>query len=119
MLFAEKGSVTGDTWLDYLRHILPRVDDPENAIVPVTDWYAPHLSEEAMSLGLERALSPTLIIGGGATGEGAVCDKTPHRFMAARYRELEMCAHTNSLMYKPDKVPRWNKQTVLDRGWQT
>ena len=39
--------------------------------------------------------------------------------MAARYRELEMCAHTNALMYKPDKVPRWTKQQVLDRGWQT
>ena len=48
-----------------------------------------------------------------------MCDKTPHRFLASRYRELEMCAHTNALKYRPDKVPRWNKQQALDRGWQT
>ena len=39
--------------------------------------------------------------------------------MALHYRELEMCAHTNALKYRPDKVPRWSKQQVLERGWQT
>ena len=119
VLYAEKGSVTGDTWLQYLDHILPVVRDPEHAIVPVTDWYAPHLSETAMAFGLERTLSPTLMIGGGTTGEAAVCDKTPHRFMAQRYKEHEMCAHTNSLNLRPHQVPRWTKQQVLLRGWQT
>ena len=118
VLFAEHGSVTTETWLKYLRHILPRVDNPEHAIVPVTDWYGPHLAEEAIDFAMERTLSPTALIGGGTTGEGAVCDKTPHRVLASKYRQLEMCAHTNALSYRPDKVPRWTKQQVLDRGWQ-
>ena len=47
VLFAEHGSVTSETWLKYLGHILPRVAKLENAIVPVTDWYGPHFMEEA------------------------------------------------------------------------
>ena len=58
------------------------------------------------------------MIGGGATGEVAVCDKTPHRFLALRYKELEMCAHTNALRYRPNQIPRWTKQQVLERGWE-
>ena len=41
ILWAKHGSVMGEAWLKYLRHILPRVDNPEHAIVPVTEWYAP------------------------------------------------------------------------------
>ena len=74
--------------------------------------------ENAVAFAMERTKSPTLFIGGGTTGEAAICDKTPHRYLAQRYRELEMCAHTNSLKYKPGKVPRWTKQQVLERGWQ-
>ena len=118
VLFAEHGSVTTPTWKQYLRHVLPRVDNPEHAVVPVTDWYGPHLTEEAIDFAKVRTLSPTLFLGGGTTGEVAVCDKTPHRVLAQRYRELEMCAHTNALSHRPDKVPRWTKQMVLERGWQ-
>ena len=57
--------------------------------------------EEAASFALERTKSPTKLIGGGTTGEVAVCDKTPHRFLQHRYKELEMCAHTNSLKLRP------------------
>ena len=96
VLFAPHGSVTTDSWKEYLQFILPRVANPEDAIVPTTDWYGPHLAEEAVSLAMERTLSPTLMIGGGATGEAAVCDKTPHRVLAQKYRELEMCAHANA-----------------------
>jgi hypothetical protein len=39
---------------------------------------------------------PPFFFGGGTTGEVAVCDETPHRFLAQRYRELEMCAHTDA-----------------------
>ena len=105
VLFAPNGSVTGETWIEYLKHILPQVDNPENAIVPVTDWYAPHLMEEALQFALDRTLSPTLLIGGGTTGEVAVCDKTPHRVLAQRYRELEMCAHTNAMSLRPKEGP--------------
>ena len=118
VLFADHGSVTTDTWLMFLRHILPTVDNPEHAIVPVTDWYGPHMTEAAIDLAKQRTKSPTLIIGGGTTGEAAVCDKTPHRFLSHRFKELEMCAHTNNLRMRPDKVPRWTKQNVLDRGWE-
>ena len=119
VLYAEHGSVTSPTWLQYLAHILPRVDNPAHAVVPVTDWYGPHLMEGAVQYAMDRTKSPTLFIGGGTTGEAAVCDKTPHRVMSLRYREAEMCAHTNSLKYRPGQVPRWTKQNVLDRGWQT
>ena len=88
MLFAENGSVTNKTWLQYLRHMLPKVDNLENAIVPITDWYAPHLSEIAMSMGLERTISTTLLIGGGTAGVVAVCDQIPHHYLASGYREL-------------------------------
>ena len=86
VLFAPNGSVNSPTWIQYLGHILPRVANPEHAVVPVTDWYGPHLMEEAVDFAQERTTSPTLFIGGGTTGEAAVCDKTPHRFLAQRYR---------------------------------
>ena len=54
-----------------------RVANPEHAVVPVTDWYAPHLREDAVT-------SPLLFIGGGTTGVAAVCDERPHRFLAQR-----------------------------------
>ena len=47
MLYAPTGSVTTETWLDYLDFILPKVDNPMDAIVTTTDRYAPHLSVEA------------------------------------------------------------------------
>ena len=53
VLFAPNGSVTTETWLQYLRYILPQVDRPENAVVAVTDWYAPHICEEAKQLAMD------------------------------------------------------------------
>ena len=61
------------------QHTRDRVANPEHAIVPTTDWYDPHLSEEAVSL------APTLFIGGGTTGEAAVCDQPPHMVLAQKY----------------------------------
>ena len=62
---------------------MPRVVNPENAVVPVTDWYAPHLREDAVT-------RPILFIGGGTTGVAAVCDEMPHRFLAQRHRSQLM-----------------------------
>ena len=104
------GGMTGDV-------AVSNVD--ENAVVPVTDWYGPHLAEEAVDFALRRTRSPTLFIGGGTTGEVAVCDKTPHRFLAQRYRDHAMSAHPNSLSLRPENVPKCSKQEVLDRGWQS
>ena len=53
LLFAEHGSVTGASWLQYLKRILPRVVNPEEATVPVTDWYAVGLHK---ALGYSTAL---------------------------------------------------------------
>ena len=39
--FAPNGTVTGDTWLEYLKYHLPRVAHPENAVVTTTDRYTP------------------------------------------------------------------------------
>ena len=83
--------MTGETWLKYLNHVLPRVVNPEHAIVPVTDWYGRHMSEDADSLALELTTSPTVLIGGGSTAEGAVCDQHPHRFIDKRYKDLDVC----------------------------
>ena len=113
VLYAPTGSVNTETWLAYLDFILPRVDNPRDAVVTTTDWYAPHLAEEAKDFARPRTKSPTLMIGGGTSGEVAVCNKTPHRVLALRYKELEMCAHT-----RPNKIPRWTKQQVLERGWE-
>ena len=81
LLLVEHGSVTGASWLHYLQHILPRVVNPEEAIVPVTDWYAPHITEEAFDFALHQVLSQALLIGGGCT-DMAVCDNKPHRWLA-------------------------------------
>ena len=97
VLYAEHGSVTTETWLAYLDFILPAVDNPRDAVIPTTDWYAPHLAEEAHAFALERTLSPTLMLGGGITAEAAVCDKTPHRVLAQRYKELESRDHMQAL----------------------
>ena len=59
--------------------MLPWVANPENASRPVTDWYAPHLMEEAVT-------SPTLFISGAITATVAVDDERPHRFLAQRYK---------------------------------
>ena len=59
-----------------------RVANPEHAVVQVTDWYAPHLREDAVT-------SPILFIGGGTTGVAAVCDEMPHRFLAQRHRSQQ------------------------------
>ena len=83
------------------QHTRARVANPEHAIVPTTDWYGPHLAEEAVSLTLERTKSPTLFIGGGTTGEAAVCDQPPHMALAQKYRDLEMCARANALSRRP------------------
>ena len=56
--------------------------------VPVTDWYAPHQSEIAMSMGLERTISTALVIGGGTAGVVAMSDEIPHHYLASGYREL-------------------------------
>ena len=106
LLYAEHGSVTGDTWLEYLEHILPQVDNPAEAIVPVTDWYAPHFSPEAKDFAERKVLSPTLMIGGGCTDTVAVCDNKPHRHIAQRYKELEQHARVQQLSLRPSKVPR-------------
>ena len=79
---------TSETLLQHLDHVLPRVANPENAVVPVTDWYGPHLLEGAVDFATDD--EAPIFIGGGTTGEVAVCDTTPHRFLAGRYRELEM-----------------------------
>ena len=59
-----------------------RVANPEHAFLQVTDWYAPHLREDAVT-------SPILFIGGGTTGVAAVCDEMPHRFLAQRHRSQQ------------------------------
>ena len=118
ILFAEHGSVTTETWLEYLDFTLPVVVNPENAIVVITDWYAPHLDQEALDLTLERTLSPTVLLGGGTTGQGAVCDKTPHRLLAQSYIDLEGRDHVTALLDRNNKVPKWTKQDVLNRGYE-
>ena len=118
ILFAEHGSVTTETWLQYLEWITPSVTRPENAIVVTTDWYAPHLSEEAAAMAMERCLTPTLLLGGGTTAEAAVCDKQPHRCLERTYQDLELHDSMVSLQERPGKVPHWSKQDVLDRGWK-
>ena len=50
VLYADHGSVTTDTWLEYLDFILPWVDSPEDALIFVTDWYSPHLNPAAEAL---------------------------------------------------------------------
>jgi len=118
ILFAEHGSVTTVTWLEYIDFILPVVVNPEDAVVVITDWYAPHLAQEALDLTLERTGSPTVLLGGGTTGQGAVCDKTPHRILAQRYIELEGRDHIEALKHRPKQVPKWTKQHVLNRGYE-
>jgi hypothetical protein len=59
-----------------------RVANPEHAVVLVTDWYASHLREDAVT-------RPILFIGGGTTGVAAVCDEMPHRFLAQRHRSQQ------------------------------
>ena len=90
VLFAEHGSITTATWLTYLNFILPVVDNPRDALVLTTDWYAPHLAAEAVALTAERTLSPTNMIGGGCTAQAAVCDQTPHRVLAQTYTLWEI-----------------------------
>ena len=82
--------------MQWLGHILPVVEHPRNAIVPVTDWYEPHMTEDAYDFAERQVLSPTLLIGGGAT-EMSVCDNNPHRFIAKRYTELEQVANLLAL----------------------
>ena len=118
ILFAECGSVTTDTWLDYLDWSLPHVVDAEHAIVLTTDWYAPHLAEDAIRLARMRTTSPTLFIGGGTTAEAAVCDKKPHRDLQRIYKALEAEDALEALQLQPEKVPSWSKTDVLARGWQ-
>ena len=118
ILFAEHGSVTTESWLEYLEFILPVVEDPADAVVVITDWYAPHLDQQALDFTLERTLSPTVMLGGGTTGQGAVCDKTPHRILAKSYIELESRDHTAALTMKHNAVPKWTKQDVLNRGYE-
>ena len=71
-----------------------------NAIVPVTDWYGPHMTEDAFDFAERQVLSPTLLIGGGAT-ETSVCDNNPHRLMAKRYKELEQVANLQQAQDTP------------------
>ena len=117
ILYAPNGSITSETWMQWLGHILPVVVHAVNAIVPVTDWYGPHMTEDAFDFAERQVLSPTLLIGGGAT-EMSVCDNNPHRFLAKRYKELEQVANLQKLTARPDQVPTATKQDVLDRGWQ-
>ena len=81
---------------------VPGVANPENAMVTTTDWYAPHLSAEALSDARKRTKSPTLLIGGGNTGEAAICDETPHRFLALRYKEQAAMAAAAAVVAQQD-----------------
>ena len=87
-------------------------------MVMMTDWYAPHLADKVQAFTLERTASPTLMLGGGTTAQGAVCDKTPHRILAQRYKALEGWCHMNELKRRPLAVPKWTTQDVLDRGYE-
>ena len=77
----EVGTVRLTRFLQYLQQISPRVVNPEEAIAPVTDWYAPDMAEEAFDFALHQVLSQTLLIGGGCTDK-AVCENKPHRWLA-------------------------------------
>ena len=51
---------------------------------------------------MERTKSPTLLIGGGTTGEAAVCDETPHRFLSLRYKEQAAMAAAAAVVAQQD-----------------
>jgi len=118
VLFAPHGSVDTPTWKKYLEFALPVVDNPKEAVIMTTDWYAPHLAPECRELVVRRTLSPDLFLGGGTTGQGAVCDKTPHRILALNYKAIEGRGHMKVLLLRPKQLPKWTKQDVLRRGYE-
>ena len=118
VLFAPHGSVDTPIWKKYLEFALPVVDNPKEAVIMTTDWYAPHLAKECRELVVRRTLSPDLFLGGGTTGQGAVCDKTPHRILALTYKKIEGRDHMKALLLRPKQLPKWTKQDVLRRGYE-
>ena len=55
----------------------------------------------------------------GRKGARACCVKTLHRIMAQRYKEIESRDHMNALRRRPNSLPKWSKQEVLNRVCET
>ncbi len=74
--FQERGSYRTEDMLDFLDWALPPAACPQESIVVILDWFAPHLSAEVAEL-VARKGHLLLHHGGGVTGLEQVNEARP------------------------------------------
>ena len=77
------------------------------------DWYGPHLSQEVQDC-VERLGHVLLHHGGGVTGAEQINDTHVHALVQRIMEELEIVEQSRQRAAQPDKVPRNDRQTIID-----
>ena len=81
--FQERGSYRTEDVVEFLEWALPDATTPQEAMIVLLDWFAPHISEEVAGL-IRRKGHVLLLHGGGVTGFEQVNASPLHGVLCCR-----------------------------------
>lgn len=115
--FAPKGSYRTEQFCQYLDWLLPDVQSPIDAIVPIYDWASCHLSPFVSELLDHKGHYCELQIGGCITDEVQVPDVIIHKDLNQNWIKAEQLDTIDELSKNPDRIPTPSRQKIIERGW--